>query len=420
MNSGFCKCDPCYAGKGCNSLCMGRGTCGADGKCVCDPLGGWRGDLCEMPGCPGIGQDCTGHGDCNAATRECTCNEGWTGVGCEVPDCPGAPDCFGRGICNATLDPPMCQNCISGWMGAACNNPCTHGLQVPMNSGNCVCDKGWVGVGCDSECSGHGSIIGGVCQCHVGWRGHACENPGCPGDGTDCTGHGECNGATHVCTCHAGWMALGCNIPDCPGDPNCFNRGFCNGTTNPPLCQNCNKGWMGPACNDPCTHGAQTPMNSGNCSCEPGWVGVGCDSECSEHGKIINGTCQCIEGWRGTACERPGCPGVGIDCTNHGQCNAATHVCQCYDGWTGKGCDLPDCPGKPNCNARGQLFGRVGNDPMASPVGGQITPNISHFFVKAFKTPKNLKTFHRILEIPKEILSIFKILNKSNNIFPNK
>ncbi len=269
MNSGICKCDSCFAGKGCNSLCMGRGTCGGDGKCICDPLSGWRGDVCEMPGCPGIGTDCTGHGDCNAATRECTCNEGWTGLGCEIPDCPGAPDCFNRGTCDASSDPPKCRSCIAGWMGPDCNSPCVHGVQTPMDSGNCTCEKGWVGVGCDSECSEHGVIINGKCHCDVGWRGHACENPGCPGYGSDCTGHGECNGATHVCTCHGGWMGDGCHIPDCPGNPNCYNRGYCNSTVDPPICQNCIQGWMGPACADPCTHGIQTPMDSGNCKCDP-------------------------------------------------------------------------------------------------------------------------------------------------------
>ena len=110
-------------------------------------------------------------------------------------------------------------------MGPACNDPCTHGEQIPMDSGNCVCEPGWVGVGCNSECSEHGKVVKGTCQCDVGWRGTYCENPGCPGIGRDCTGHGECNSATHSCICMNGWTGDGCHIPDCPGNPNCANRG---------------------------------------------------------------------------------------------------------------------------------------------------------------------------------------------------
>ena len=58
-----------------------------NGACECDV--GWRGEVCDTPGCPGEGQDCSGHGLCNAATHECTCYPGWAGEGCGIPDCPG-------------------------------------------------------------------------------------------------------------------------------------------------------------------------------------------------------------------------------------------------------------------------------------------------------------------------------------------
>ena len=147
MDSGFCKCDACWAGKGCDALCMGRGTCAQSGICDCFPLQGWRGDVCQIPGCPGIGLDCTGHGDCNSATHECTCNPGWAGVGCEIPDCPGAPNCYNRGYCNASIEPPQCQNCSKGWMGPACADPCQFGEQIPMDSGQCNCWPGYSGKG---------------------------------------------------------------------------------------------------------------------------------------------------------------------------------------------------------------------------------------------------------------------------------
>lgn len=352
MDSGNCQCDACWAGKGCDSLCMGRGAC-VNNKCECDTLKGWRGEVCQIPGCPGVNGDCSGHGDCDGITHTCTCYEGWTGVGCHIPDCPGAPNCFNRGVCNATTNPPSCQRCMKGWMGPACNDPCKFGEQIPMDSGNCVCEPGYTGVGCDSECSLHGKVVNGKCVCDIGWRGLLCDNPGCPGDGVDCTGHGECNSATHKCTCREGWTGLGCNIPDCPGTPNCINRGFCNSSFDPPKCTNCSKGFMGPACADPCEHGLQVPMDSGNCVCEPGWVGVGCDSECSGHGTIVNSVCKCHRGWRGTYCDNPGCPGIGSDCSDHGECNGATHECDCRNGWRGDGCEIPDCPGNPDCANRG-------------------------------------------------------------------
>ena len=145
MDSGFCKCDPCWVGNGCDSLCMGRGTCSNSGICDCDPLKGWRGDVCQIPGCPGVDVDCTGHGDCNSATHECLCNPGWAGLACDVPDCPGAPNCYNRGYCNASVDPPQCQNCSRGWMGPACTDPCKYGQQVPMDSGQCKCWPGYSG-----------------------------------------------------------------------------------------------------------------------------------------------------------------------------------------------------------------------------------------------------------------------------------
>ena len=358
MDSGICVCDPCWSAKGCNIECTGHGFCSADNAtCECDPLEGWRGEVCEIPGCPGFGEDCTGHGDCNSAIHKCTCFPGWTGVGCHIPDCPGDPDCFERGFCNATLDTPVCQNCSLGWMGPACDDPCVHGVQMPMDSGYCNCSAGWSGVGCDSECSEHGVIVDNACICDyaTGWKGELCDIPGCPGKfNLDCSGRGDCDSSLHKCVCNEGWSDLGCGIPDCPGNPDCANRGHCNETFDPPLCTNCSKGWMGPACEDPCVHGEQIPMDSGFCNCTRGWAGVGCDAECSLHGKIINEVCVCDSAWTGDLCDVPSCPGLfNLPCSGRGECNSATHECTCNNGWTGEGCELPDCPGMPDCFERG-------------------------------------------------------------------
>ena len=111
------------------------------------------------------------------------------------------------GFCNATSDPPVCTNCIPGWMGPACEDLCTHGKQVPMDSGNCVCDPCYTGRGCNVECTGHGTCVNDICQCDqlTGWRGSLCEVPGCPGsDGQDCSGNGKCDSANHQCICEPG------------------------------------------------------------------------------------------------------------------------------------------------------------------------------------------------------------------------
>jgi hypothetical protein len=139
-----------------------------------------------------------------------------------------------------------------------------------------------------------------------------------------CSSRGNCDAEKHKCDCFAGWIGVACHEPDCPGDPiDCFGRGQCDESTNPPLCVNCHENWMGPACNDPCLHGIQEPMNSGNCSCVEGWTGVGCNSQCSEHGEIsdVTGFCVCTYelGWKGRVCEIPGCPGLfNKDCSGRG------------------------------------------------------------------------------------------------------
>ena len=323
-----CRCNTCFVGTYCDSECSGHGNC-FNSTCLCDPI--WKGKFCNIPRCPG---DCSGNGICNSALLSCFCNPGWTDQDCSTPDCPGEPNCNGRGECVINGSSPVCLNCSVGWMGKGCDEPCVHGSQEPIDSGLCQCEPCWSGKGCDVLCMGRGKCQNNTCLCDYlkGWRGSVCEIPGCPGDGKDCSGNGDCNGANHKCTCFNGWTGIGCHIPDCPGAPDCFNRGYCNSSVDPPVCQNCNKGWMGPACSDPCKYGEQTPMDSGNCTCWPGYTGVGCDSECSEHGKVVSGKCQCREGWRGTLCDNPGCPGVELDCTGHGDCNSATHECTCNEG----------------------------------------------------------------------------------------
>lgn len=100
-------------------------------------------------------------------------------------------------------------------MGPACEDPCTNGTQVPMDSGNCVCDPCFTGRGCNVECTGHGICVGNKCQCDelTGWRGSLCEVPGCPGsNGKDCSGNGKCDSANHQCICLPGRQRETCVV----------------------------------------------------------------------------------------------------------------------------------------------------------------------------------------------------------------
>jgi hypothetical protein len=53
--------DPGWVSINCDSECSDHGHISAD-KCICD-VSYW-GDVCDIPGCPGIGESCTKHGIC--------------------------------------------------------------------------------------------------------------------------------------------------------------------------------------------------------------------------------------------------------------------------------------------------------------------------------------------------------------------
>ena len=198
MSNTVCECNTtCWHGRGCNIECSNHGECDNNWMCHCDYMAGWSGTYCEIPGCPRVSVDdpeCSNHGDCNSQLHECECYAGWSGAACHIPDCPGNPDCNLRGYCNDSTNPPRCTNCSVDWMGSACDEPCLHGSQIPMDSGNCMCEPGWTGTGCNSECSENGVIVNKSCICDydTGWKGSLCNIPGCPGlFFLDCSGRGE-------------------------------------------------------------------------------------------------------------------------------------------------------------------------------------------------------------------------------------
>lgn len=230
---------------GVGGLCSGHGACNESvGRCVC--MGRWRGDECEVQGCPGFaetGKDCNGHGICQAGA--CICAAGW-------------------GMLNQNL--------------SEAQNACADNV-------------------CPADCGDHGVCLNGQCRCHQGWEGPNCRNPQCPGG---CSGHGVCNlpsvHAPGECLCNYGWGGSSCNrralyyeAQACPGD--CSGNGLCfNG-----MCA-CNVGFTGAACDQ--------------VSCLPGMTGPRCElsrcpNDCSGQGLCYQGVCSCLEGFMGQDCGIP-------------------------------------------------------------------------------------------------------------------
>lgn len=351
----ICNCETCYSGVSCDEECSGRGNC-TNNTCDCG-FDGWRGNLCQLRGCPGWKTDCTGHGSC-LVDGTCFCNPGWTGKGCEIPRCAGGGNCNGHGVCDGVhYNPPVCVSCDPGYFGNDCGTRCYNGTVVSTPKGReCKCDSCHTGVYCNKECSSHGKCVKDKCQCDRGYRGDKCETIGCPGDGSDCSGHGVCIGILQTCNCFNGWKGDGCNIPNCPGIPDCNGKGECDGSVNPPRCVNCTNNTMGSACELPCIHGEEDPPNSAICKCRPCYRGLACDLECSGHGTCNNSKCVCKAGRKGDLCQSIDCPGEP-DCSGHGVClqeqGAITPRCLCNQGFDGLDCSKLVCPGSPMCNDRG-------------------------------------------------------------------
>ena len=353
----MCECDPCFGGETCQSICSERGECVEDseGNKFCDcGTEGYRGERCEIQGCPGIKVDCSGNGTCLPDEWTCLCNSGFTGRGCNELDC--LKNCSNNGVCTYEMDSGLvfC-DCHEGYFDQACDYQCYNGT-VNEETDVCDCDPCYSGYECDLECSNRGSCDEEACVCQVGYKGDYCETEGCY---LDCSGRGSC--VNKVCVCSTGWIGDGCEIGKCVDD--CNNRGECisEDGSSAPQCKNCQTGWLGESCETPC-YGVQEPMNSGICKCNNSCThGDTCDQVCSGNGQCINDTCLCYDpetklnpGFYGDFCEQELCPGnENILCNDHGFCQKDVKGCSCDNGWYGDGCENVDCPGTPDCNENG-------------------------------------------------------------------
>ena len=177
-------CAPGFAGPSCQAACVNGVTSGW--QCLCTP--GYARPNCSVA-CPGsvrTGGLCFGHGTCDDGadgTGECVCYAGYAGGNCDLV-CPGgaANTCSGHGQCDAVTGTCQCQDSAAGrWGGAACDR----------------CRGDFFGVHCDLSCpvdtAGHtcglhGLCTGtGTCACYADrvrgfWDGAACSDCRyCPG-----------------------------------------------------------------------------------------------------------------------------------------------------------------------------------------------------------------------------------------------
>ena len=302
-----CVCDKCYSGVACNQECSLHGNC-SDGKCTCDV--GWRGDVCNIKGCPGINIDCSGKGVCIKSTGQCVCYNGWKGTGCEIPDCPGTPDCNALGVCDGTTDPPACINCTNGTMGTGCDKACLHGKEDMTRRGICVCDPCYEGFSCDLMCGGNGNCTSGKCYCKPGWKGTFCKTVDCPGE-PDCSNRGACitvPNALPICSCNSGFRGASCEELVCPGEPMCSNRGNCTLVNNKPTCI-CKHGFDGDSCQRCLTNFAPPLCDK----CVTNYIGYNtdCSYRCVNGRANVNGGSLCVchdhdvlGHWKGSTCEQ--------------------------------------------------------------------------------------------------------------------
>ena len=243
----WCLCNPCYSGHTCDVECSTYGSC-VDEVCDCPEDLGWRGDNCELRGCPYLettGADCSGHGACqtlDAETFVCLCDLGWNGTSCNIASCPD--DCNDRGDCLTNAVVPYC-SCSDGWYGESCELQCFGTVQPDEDGGDeCVCSGCRHGANCEIICNDLGICVDDTCDCtnsttqlNHGFWGDYCTDDGCPGsNGYECSdvtatsGLSDlCSRDTMECACVPGFSGIACQEFYC-GDgslPQCNGHGTC-------------------------------------------------------------------------------------------------------------------------------------------------------------------------------------------------
>ncbi|CUG91883.1 membrane-associated protein, putative [Bodo saltans] len=328
-------------------------------------------------------------------------------------DCPvGAANglqCSGHGTCDFTSGLCTCYQTAS--LGFWTSKDCSSCTQRYNNSVNCqaLCPTNADGL----ICSGVGYCNQGQCWCGSSWSTSTCVL--CPGQESQCSGHGTCDQSTGTCTCTLndyqgyfngsacdtcfnGFSGSSCTLA-CPQDPSgniCSNNGacyngvcFCISTFCGVRCeldkatQDClgcsNPSLYGPTCSSVCP-GSSIPaapcnghgicdagqQGTGACKCSKGYGSADCSVicpltstgvECSGNGycSLSSGLCQCDRFYATPSCSVQ-CPvSGGVACSGHGACNegsAGNGQCVCAVGYGGPACNIT-CLGDVPCNGHG-------------------------------------------------------------------
>lgn len=147
---------------------------------------------------------CSNRGLCDATTGSCQCStnfdtsDGRNGPGTRgdcgyatqtIQQCPGAVACSAHGQCSG--NPTYRCSCSAGWTGADCSyRTCARSVAwFTLPSAENVAH-----ISEQVECANMGVCdrVSGICVCSSGFTGTACNRMVCPGNPTECSGHGMC------------------------------------------------------------------------------------------------------------------------------------------------------------------------------------------------------------------------------------
>eukprot|EP01062_Namystynia_karyoxenos_P040746 TRINITY_DN2966_c3_g1_i1.p1 TRINITY_DN2966_c3_g1~~TRINITY_DN2966_c3_g1_i1.p1 ORF type:complete len:1062 (+),score=325.88 TRINITY_DN2966_c3_g1_i1:113-3298(+) len=213
-----------------------HGTCGADGRCSCEPGWGPPAPPGWTPGdAPGLAcscqaaVQCSGHGDCvwrDGAPR-CECEAGWLPAGADTG--PGAKcvrycvdaQCGGHGSCRTGGALAGLCACAGHWGGPNCTE-CESGWYPPpgrtaLRSAEALAENSSANASAPTAApSGGPAPAAAACtlQCQPDWAGAWAGPCATLGESTRCcSGRGSCalaNGSAS-CQCIAGWSGTSCD-----------------------------------------------------------------------------------------------------------------------------------------------------------------------------------------------------------------
>ena len=141
----------------CPSDCSGKGKCGEHDLCTCYP--GYQGLDCSERTCffgrawgdvvkgEGLAHDyaeCSGNGECDRKTGECTCFDGFTGDACRYSVCPNS--CSGHGTCEF-----ISEIATDSTIQYGSHADRGYDLWDAKKSRFCKCDAYWSGADCSAR-----------------------------------------------------------------------------------------------------------------------------------------------------------------------------------------------------------------------------------------------------------------------------